>query len=384
MPRKRANRCLSVSRIPAGVTGKGDSMYVGIDLHKKAAVYTAVGEQGMVLGRGSVPNTLDGWNSFASLFPEGTEVAMEACVNWGQVCDKLESHGFRPLLANSKRVRMIAESRSKTDSIDSEILAQLLRTRYLPLVHIPSREMREARELVSFRAALGHRNTEIKSRIHSMLAKEWISVPDPLFYGPGLEFLKAAKLSPLNRRLMDSLLAQLTVVENEVMKCQSLMAHLSLNNKYVLRLMEIRGFDYYTAHILVSWIDGVDRFRDWRRLASYFGLVPSSRSSAEKAYHGHITKEGPTLARWALVESVRYVVSENPKLRRVLSQIGKRRGAGIARVAVARRLVRIIYHMLKEDTHYEYITERTYRRKMKEMKTDAARCKFQLDDISRS
>jgi transposase len=359
-------------------------MYVGVDLHKKAAVYTAVDDEGSVLRRGEVPNTLPGWREFAGLFPAGAEVALEPCVNWGQVCELLEDHGFRPALANSKRVRMIAESRNKTDSIDSEILAQLLRTRYLPLVHIPSRWAREARELVSYRATLGHRNTELKSRVHSILAKQWVEVPTPLFYGPGMTFLETIQLAPLSRRMLDGHLEQLRVVAEEVTRCQALMAQRALKDDRVLRLMEIRGLDYYTALILVSWIDDIHRFPDWRKLASYFGLVPSTRSSAEKAYHGHITKEGPALARWALVESVRYVTAENPKLRRALGIIGKRRGAGIGRVAVARRLVRIIYRMLKDGTHYEYLTERTYRRKLKEMEVEARRFQLPSEIASRS
>jgi transposase len=318
------------------------------------------------------------------LFPPGSEVALEPCVNWGQVCEVLEDHGFRPALANSKRVRMIAESRSKTDSIDSEILARLLRTRYLPSVHIPSREAREARELVFYRAVLGHRNSELKSRVHSILAKQWVEVRAALFNGPGTTFLETVPLPPLSRRMLDGHLEQLRVVAEEITRCQALMAQRALKDERVLRLMEIRGLDYYTALILVSWIDNIHRFPDWRRLASYFGIVPSTRSSAEKAYHGHITKEGPALARWALVESVRYVTSDNPKLRRALGIIGKRRGARIGRVPVARRLVRIIYRMLKDGTHHEYLTEKTYRRKLKEMEVEARRFQLPSEIASRS
>ena len=384
VPLQRANRCLSVSRTSLGVTPRGDSMHVGVDLHKKAAVYTAVDEQGIAIRQGVVPNTLPGWGQFVSLFPPGTPVAMEACVNWGQVCDLLEEHGLRPVLANSKRVRMIAESRSKTDKIDSEILAQLLRTQYLPLVHIPSKDVRQIRELVSYRATLGHRNTELKSRVHSVLAKEWVQVPDPLFHGPGMEFLRTVELSPLNRRMLDGHLEQLRVVDEEITRCQALMAQRAMKDDRVLRLMEVRGIDYYTALILVSWIDDIHRFPNWRKLASYFGLVPSSRSSAEKAYHGHITKEGPGLARWALVESIYYVVSENPKLKRALTQIAKRRGAGIARIAVARRLVRIVYRLLKDDVHYDYLSERTYKRKLKEMERESRRDELPSGNASHS
>lgn len=359
-------------------------MFVGVDLHKKMAVYTAVDDAGNVIGEGATENTLEGWEKFGQLFPPGTSVALEACVNWGQVCDALEGHGLRPALANSKRVRMIAESKSKTDRIDSQILAQLLRTQFLPQVHIPSAEVRRLRELLSYRWSLGKTSGEIKSRIHGLLVKEWVEVPARVFYGPGKKWLAKVSLPPASRMMLDGLLERLRCVEAEQARCQAVFAQHAREDERVLRLMEIRGIDYYTALIVVSWIDDVRRFPTWRKLAAYVGVVPSSRSSAETAYHGHITKEGPAILRWAVTECIRYVVAENPKLRGALERIGRRRGKGIARVAVARRLVRILYHMLRDGTHYEYRTEKTYRRKLEEMEVEARRYSLPSENASRS
>ncbi len=168
-------------------------------------------------------------------------MALEQCVNPGRVCDVLEEHGFRPAWANSKRVRMIAEGWNKPNCIDSEFLAQMLRTGYLPLVHIPLRGAREARELVSYRATFGHRNNELKSRVPSILAKEWVEVPAPLFYNPETNLHETIQLAPLDRKMPDGHLEQLRVVAEEVTPCQVMMARRSLKDERVLRLMENRG-----------------------------------------------------------------------------------------------------------------------------------------------
>jgi transposase len=348
-------------------------MYVGVDLHKRVAVYAAVDGSGKVVSRGRVENTLEGWKAFAEIVGPGSEVALEATLNWGRVHDLLESLGLRPVVANSKRVRMIAESRNKNDRIDSEVLAQLLRTDFLPRVHVPRKEVRQKRELLSYRVSLGRSLRRMKSQVHALLMKEWVDAPHELFSNEGKAFLRCVELPPLKRATLDGLLAQLETLEGEVARCQSLLAQLSLEDDDVRRLMEIRGIDYYSAQIVVSWVDDVRRFSNWRKLAAYAGLVPSNRSSAEKAYHGHITKAGPSILRWILVENVPYVVQANPQLAHAHQRIARRRGRGVARVAVARRLVRIIYHMLRDGTHYRYVTEKTYRRKLSEMAVDARR-----------
>lgn len=216
------------------------------------------------------------------------------------------------------------------------------------------------------------------------MVKEWVEVPARVFYGPGKKWLAKVSLPPASRMMLDGLLERLRCVEAEQARCQAVFAQHAREDERVLRLMEIRGIDYYTALIVVSWIDDVRRFPTWRKLAAYVGVVPSSRSSAETAYHGHITKEGPAILRWAVTECIRYVVAENPKLRGALERIGRRRGKGIARVAVARRLVRILYHMLRDGTHYEYRTEKTYRRKLEEMEVEARRYSLPSENASRS
>lgn len=359
-------------------------MYVGVDLHKKMAVYTALDERGNVVMRGETENTMEGWRAFAERVRPGTEVVFEATVNWGQVHDLLEDLGLRPEVVHSKRVRLIAESRNKTDRIDSEVLAQLSRAGFLPRIHVPPREVRERRELLSYRVSLGRSSTKLKCQIHSLLRKEWLEVPEELFTSDGRTFLRTVTLPPVKRAMMNGLIAQLDAVEAEVERCQSLLAQLSLKDESVLRLMEIRGIDYYSAQILVSWIDDVRRFPNWRKLASYVGLVPSNRSSAEKAYHGHITKEGPSIVRSALVENIPYVVQGNPELAAAHGRIAKRRGSGIARVAVARRLLRVVYYMMRDGTHYRYVNPKTYRRKLSEMNADARRLDRKRQRASRS
>jgi transposase len=79
------------------------------------------------------------------------------------------------------------------------------------------------------------------------------------------------------------------------------------------------------------------------------------RSSADREKHGHITKEGSKSLRWALIQAVPHVVRNNDFFRRFYLRISGRRGVNIAKVAVARKLLSWIYHMLKEGKEFDEI-----------------------------
>jgi len=96
----------------------------------------------------------------------------------------------------------------------------------------------------------------------------------------------------------------------------------------------------------------IDRFRRVEELHSYAGLVPSTRSSGDKTYHGRITKQGNKWLRWALVEAVYPATRVVHDLLVFYQRIARRKGANVAKVATARRLLTIIYKLLKEKRYY--------------------------------
>jgi transposase len=88
--------------------------------------------------------------------------------------------GFEVILAHPFKVRAIAEARVKTDKVDAETLAHLLRANLVPRSHVPSRDIRDLRELVRQRSYLVRRATSFKNRIHSELRRCGIRRPKEL------------------------------------------------------------------------------------------------------------------------------------------------------------------------------------------------------------
>ena len=99
------------------------------------------------------------------------------------------------------------------------------------------------------------------------------------------------------------------------------------------------------AAVLVAEIGDVDRFRSAEALCSWAGLTPKHRQSDTKTTRGPITKQGSRLVRWALIEAVsRY--HGGPALAVGFRRLAERRGTNKARVAVARKVLTLVYYGL--------------------------------------
>ena len=132
-------------------------------------------------------------------------------------------------------------------------------------------------------------------------------------------------------------------------------------------LMTIPGVDYYSALAITSEIGDIHRFSDARKLASYAGLVTSTRKLNNFVRHGHITKEGPDVLRWILVCCAHSAVKRDGKLKRFYSRLAKRVGGNKAIVATARKLLVIIFHMLMSQKPFEERSDDLSYRKLKRM-----------------
>jgi hypothetical protein len=105
---------------------------------------------------------------------------------------------------------------------------------------------------------------------------------------------------------------------------------------------------------LLAALGDVDRFRDGDHAASYLGLVPSTRQSADRCYHGPITKAGNSNARWMLTQGVQHIANHPGPLGVFFRRLCKRKNRNVAITAVARKLVTIAYLMLKSNEPYRY------------------------------
>lgn len=335
--------------------------FAGLDLHKHVIEAAVLDDSGKLMHKSRFPATREALLAFAKRWlNHETRVAVEATTNTWAVVDVLEAHAGEVVVSNPMRTRAIASAKVKTDSIDARMLAELLRLDYLPRVWQPDVKTRHQRELASERATLSADRTRIKNRIHSVLHQRLIPAPaGDLFSKPNLDWLHKLKVSDegLNdngRRVLDRYLTQLETIEKEAAALDTLIAKHAYDEPRVRLLMTLPGVDMAVALGLMAALGEPTRFASADKAAAYFGLAPSTKQSGHHCYHGRITKQGNSHARWLLVQAAQHVAEHEGPLGEFFRKLAKRKNRNVAVVAVARKLVTIAWHMLRHNEPYRY------------------------------
>ncbi len=334
--------------------------FAGLDLHKQAIEAAIVDDDGSLLVRHRFPTEREAITTFAQQFlsPQH-QVVVEATFNTWAVVELLEPHVARVVIANPLRTRAIAEAKIKTDKIDALVLAKLLHAGFIADVWCPDEQTRAARNQSTIRANLTCDRTRIKNRIHSILHQRLIQAPKNLFEPKQLEWLRGLELDAAGRTALELYLRQLDAVEQEIEQMHAGLAKQAWADPQTKLLMTIPGIDFPVAQSVLSAIGDITRFPDADKAAAYFGLVPSTRASGNHSYHGKITKQGNSHARWMLIQAAQHVDDHPGPLGAFFRRIANKKNRNVAVTAVARKLVTIAWHMLTKNEPYRYATPKT-------------------------
>ena len=329
---------------------------VGLDVHKKVIEACFMTPEGQVQKRHRFDLDREKLQDFAREHLSNEDrVALEATTNTWAVVEALKPYVAEVVVSNPLKTKAIAEARIKTDKVDAEVLAHLLRSDFLPRVWEPPQETQELRRLCSRRAALVGHSVAIKNRIHSILHQRMVQAPEEdLFSEKGLAWLKTCPLDEEGRFSLESDLRLLDSIQDELRTLKSHLAPKAYADERVRLLMTLPGVDMTIALALVSALGDVSRFKEADKAASYLGLVPSTKQSAFHTYHGPITKAGNSNARWLLVQAAQKLYLHPGPLGHFFRKLAKRKNRNVAVVATARKLVVIAWHMLKSHQPYRY------------------------------
>ncbi len=292
---------------------------------------------------------------FFANYQEPIKAVVEATYNWGPVYDWLDEIVDDTILAHPTKVRAIADARIKTDTIDSQTLAHLLRANLIPEAYAPSKETRAIKRVLRQRMFFVRVQTMVKNRIHALLAQHAIELPDmtDLYGKAGDAWLRQLTLPVPDGQLLRDDLSLLATLRERIIATDHLIAQLVKGDEIVTWLMSLPGIGSFFAVLLRYEVDDVTRFRSAKRFASYTGLVPSTYASSTRVYHGALTKQGNKWLRWAFIEAVGPALRASSSLRRYYDQVKARRGAHDARVCTARKLTELTWTVWTERRCYE-------------------------------
>ena len=333
--------------------------FFGVDYHKAFSYGTIMSETGEVLKQGRFSNHPRSVADFLGAHG-GDECAavLEATRNWCVMHDWLEEVAGKVTLAHPLKVKAIAAAKVKTDKIDATILAHLLRCDLVPAAHVCSREARIAKNLLRHRMFLVRLQTMTKNRIHVLLDRHpkvrGQRLATELFTKAGLTWLKQISLPMYDRHILDSGVMLLEHLQAQIKQAEACLAKVGKKDPRVQRVMTIPGIGKAFSQLIVSEIDNIERFDSPKKLHAYAGLVPSTYASGGRAFHGRIIKCGNKYLRWAMVEAVWPAIQKDAELGEYYRRLARKKHANSAKVATARRLLTIVYRVLKENREYYY------------------------------
>jgi transposase len=326
-------------------------VYIGVDLHRKKSQVAAIDEYGKLLlnkklrtGPGEMQQLID------ELRPHPIQVAFEATFGWGWFADLLAELGIPAHMAHPLATKAISSARVKNDAVDAKTLAHLLRTNLLPEGWIAPPEVREARRLVRMRAGLVRVRAKLKAQVHALLGEHGVQ-PDvvDLFSNKGRQLLRELQLPAISRSRLEACLRLIDEVSLEIVIAEREIYQTIKEDERVKRLLPVPGIGPIIAATILSEIGDITRFSSPDKLCAWAGLTPKEHSSAENVRRGHISKQGSRWLRWVMVEAAVHAFRD-VELRQLFIRIARRRGAKIARVAVARRLLTFVYYALRSET----------------------------------
>jgi transposase len=275
------------------------------------------------------------------------EVVVEATYGWYWVVDLLQANGARVHLANPQGLDW-GQRRVKNDERDAIDLADMLRLGRLPEAWIAPPPTRELRELVRYRAKLVALRSGLKVQVHAVMAKEGVlPAPGGMFGPAGNAQLDAMAMAPSSTTRVASLRDLVGLYDREVAMLEGEIHRQLRHHRSYQAIQAIDGVGCTIAAILVAEIGDAGRLRSAEAWCSWAGLTPRHRESDIKTRRGSITKQGSKLVRWALIEAVsRY--HGGPRLAGDFRRIAERRGTNKARVAVARKVLTLVYYGLRD------------------------------------
>ena len=277
---------------------------------------------------------------------------MESTTGWARVKDLLgERVNF--VLANVLQMPLPPKAkRRKTDKIDTGRIMREYAHGSLPRSFQPSAWWREIRRVVDCRQDLVERQTAIKNWIGSLLHHETLVDRENLWSAKGRQRLLAMSFSPSDRMLVNVKIEQLEQLAKQLAEVEAQMWTIYNAWPEAQWVDQVRGIGMVTAVSLLAHIGPIERFAAAEDLISYAGLAPGMWQSDGTCHHGRIGGGGTdSHLRYLLIEAttwLRQIPRYKPTYERVLAKRGKK----IARIVVARLLLRSLHKMLTAKVRF--------------------------------
>jgi transposase len=329
-----------------------------MDLHKNSSTFCVKDYEGNIIRQEKVLTDKNQIRDFMNSLGQPASIVLEPVSQWYTYADMLEDLGNDVHLAHPMKVKAIASARIKTDKIDANVLADLLRANLLPEAYFAKKEVRSWKELVRFRASLLNIRTQAKNKVNAILHKHALRHNfSNLFGKAGRIWLSNLTLEEPFKTNLTQYLSLIDFLTGQVNEAENLVERRVTDHPQAKLLTSIPGISYVSALTIMAEIGDINRFPSAKQLMGYAGLVPSTYSSGDTTRHGRITKTGSKWLRYIMTETAHHQVlcKRTPGFGSYYLAIKQRKGSATAAVATARKLLAVVWRLLKDNRPFQAV-----------------------------
>ncbi len=328
------------------------SLVMGMDQHRAQIAAEWIDTITAEISRARIaPADRAGVRAFLAPFRGvGLEVALEATTGWRFVVEELERVGAEVHLAEPAEAAALKgkKKRAKTDYADARHLRELLLIGRLPESWIPPAHILDLRARVRTRHLLSHQRTEWQQRMHSVLYHHGIPQRRDLLTLASREWLDRQRLPAAARGQLEIALSVIDAIEQRLIPFDRELRQIARKQPGARALVnEFYGVGELTAITIIAELGDVRRFANSRDVVRYGGMDVTVYQSDDRRAPGHLSRQGPPALRWALYEAAQRARFPASPDRAYYEQLAERIGGNRACLALARKLLKRCYHLLK-------------------------------------
>ncbi|HIH31582.1 TPA: IS110 family transposase [Candidatus Woesearchaeota archaeon] len=329
------------------------SQYVGLDVHKKTIYGYVMDKEGNKLFEKEFKTDPYDMDLFLlNVVKDDSIVAIESCSCWQYAYDYLHDDGYTVELAHPVGIAALKKLRKHTDRHDAILLADLLRTNMLPKSYAAPNDIRVKRQITRHRSSLTNILNEVQNKIHAILLRHGYDVPfTDAFCKSALKYLHDINLPACDRLEIDQYIEILKLLVVKKNECTESIEEIASDDPAIRIAMTMPGMGYFNATAFVGEVGDIRRFASGDKLTSFTGIVPRVHQSGEKTTFGSITKQGSNNLRHVIIQAANVAVQHDKLLKKVYLKFAHK-GHNKAIVAVARKMVTLLYVMLKNNIEY--------------------------------
>jgi len=333
-------------------------LIIGCDFHPAFQQVAIFDEQTGEIAQRRLAHPGEATEFYRSL-AAGVLVGMESTGYSGWFERLLEELGHQVWIGDALQIRASMTRRQKTDKRDAEQMVRLLMEGRFPRIWVPTAKDRDARQLLVHRHKLVQLQTQVKNQLQFLAMNQGWQLKQKLWTQSGRQQLEQMPLGAYASARRASLLALLDQLEEQIGGLEATVLREAEARPECVRLMTHPGVGPVISLAFVLTLGPAERFAGARQVGSYFGLIPREHSSGGKQRFGSISKQGNSFLRYLLVQGGHGAARWDPELRRFYGHCKHtHEHAGVAKVAVARKLAMRLYWMLRDGVDYATLMHR--------------------------